>query len=67
MRLFVAAYRTARLGYSRIEASRTGGYQAAGVTYANDGVVPFPFHNLRHAYAVTYLKTPLSDGSPASI
>ncbi len=33
----------------------------------NDGVVPFPFHNLRHAYAVTYLKTPLLDGSPASI
>jgi integrase/recombinase XerD len=33
----------------------------------NDGVVPFPFHNLRHSYAVNYLKTPLLDGSPASI
>jgi integrase/recombinase XerD len=33
----------------------------------NDGVVPFPFHNLRHSFAVNYLKTPRPDGSPASI
>jgi integrase/recombinase XerD len=33
----------------------------------NDGVVPFPFHHLRHSFAVNYLKTPRPDGSPASI
>jgi integrase/recombinase XerD len=33
----------------------------------NDGVTPFPFHHLRHRYAVDYLKTPRPDGTPASI
>jgi integrase/recombinase XerD len=33
----------------------------------NDGVVPFPFHHLRHSFAVNYLKMPRPDGSPASI
>lgn len=33
----------------------------------NDGVKPFPFHHLRHSFAVNYLKTPRPDGSPASI
>jgi integrase/recombinase XerD len=33
----------------------------------NDGVTPFPFHNLRHRYAVDYLKTPLPDGRSPSI
>lgn len=33
----------------------------------NDDVKPFPFHHLRHSFAVNYLKTPRQDGSPASI
>jgi integrase/recombinase XerD len=33
----------------------------------NDGITPFPFHNLRHRYAVDYLKTPLPDGRTPSI
>jgi integrase/recombinase XerD len=33
----------------------------------NDGITPFPFHNLRHRYAVDYLKTPLPDGRSPSI
>jgi integrase/recombinase XerD len=33
----------------------------------NDGIVPFPFHNLRHRYAVDYLKTPLPEGGTPSI
>jgi integrase/recombinase XerD len=33
----------------------------------NDGVIPFPFHNLRHRYAVDYLKTPLPEGRTPSI
>jgi integrase/recombinase XerD len=33
----------------------------------NDGITPFPFHNLRHLYAVDYLKTPLPDGRTPSI
>jgi integrase/recombinase XerD len=33
----------------------------------NDGITPFPFHNLRHRYAVDYLKTPLPEGRTPSI
>ena len=33
----------------------------------NDGIAPFPFHNLRHRYAVDYLKTPLPEGRTPSI
>jgi integrase len=33
----------------------------------NDGITPFPFHSLRHRYAVDYLKTPLPEGRTPGI